>query len=60
MKKIMKIAIIIAIVSSISVQAFAATPLYNPVKLPKIPTITVPKMDFSAAIDAYLKEHPIT
>ena len=64
MKKIMKIAIIIAIiiviVSSISVQAFAATPLYKPVKLPKIPTITVPKMDSSVAIDAYLKEHPVT
>lgn len=59
MKKFAKIAIIIAIVSSISVQAFAATPLYKPVKLPKIPTITVPKMDFSAAIDAYLKEHPL-
>ena len=60
MKKLAKIAIIIAIVSSISVQTFAATPLYKPVKLPVIPTITLPRMDFSAAVDAYLKDHPVT
>lgn len=60
MKKIAKIAIIIAIVSSISVQVFAATPLYKPVKLPKIPTITVPHYDFSYAVEQYLKEHPVT
>ena len=63
MKKIAKIAIIIAIiiviVSSISVQTFAATPLYKPVKLPTI-KITVPHYDFSYAVEQYLKEHPVT
>lgn len=59
MKKIMIIAIIIAIVSSISVQAFAATPLYKPVKLPSI-QITLPHYDFSYAVEQYLKEHPVT
>ena len=59
MKKIMKIAIIIAIVSSISVQAFAATPLYKPVKLPTI-KITLPHYDFSYAVNKYLEEHPVT
>ena len=59
MKKIMKIAIVIAIVSTISIQAFAATPLYKPVKLPTI-NITVPHYDFSYAVEQYLKEHPVT
>lgn len=59
MKKIAKIAIIIAIVSSISVHAFAATPLYKPVKLPSI-QITLPHYDFSYAVEQYLKEHPVT
>ena len=62
MKKLAKIAIIIAIiiaiVSSISVQAFAATPLYKPVKLPTY-TITVPHYDFSYAVEQYLEEHPL-
>ena len=61
MNKIAKIAIIIAIVSSISVQAFAATPnpLFKPVKIPTI-KITVPHYDFSYAVEQYLKEHPVT
>lgn len=46
--------------SVLTISASAATPLYKPVKLPAIPTITLPKMDFSAAVDAYLKEHPVT
>lgn len=58
MKKI--IALIIA-ASVLAVTANAATPkqFYKPVKMPKY-TITLPKMDFSSAVDAYLKEHPIT
>lgn len=60
MKKFVKIAITVLAISALSVQVFAATPLYKPVKLPKIPTITVPHYDFSSAVDAYLKEHPIT
>lgn len=59
MKKFAKIAIIIAIVSSISVQAFAATPLYKPVKFPSI-QITFPHYDFSYAVEQYLREHPVT
>lgn len=59
MKHITKLAIILAAVASLSVNILAATPLYKPVKLPSY-TITLPKMDFSAAVDAYLKEHPIT
>ena len=59
MKKIVKIVITIATVTALSMNIFAATPLYKPVKLPKY-TITVPHYDFSAAVDAYLKEHPIT
>lgn len=60
MKHIIKTSIILAAVASLSVNVLAATPLYKPVKLPKIPTITVQHYDFSAAVDAYLKEHPIT
>lgn len=58
MKKIVKIVITIATVTALSVNIFAATPLYKPVKLPKI-QITVPHYDFSYAVDQYLKEHPI-
>lgn len=60
MKHITKLAITIAAVAALSVNVLAATPLYKPVKLPKIPTITLPHYDFSYAVDAYLKEHPIT
>ena len=58
MKKI--IALIIA-ASALAITASAATPkqLYKPVKLPSY-TITLPKMDFSAAVDAYLDAHPVT
>lgn len=58
MKKI--IALIIA-ASALAITASAATPnpLYKPVKLPSY-TITLPHYDFSAAVDAYLKEHPVT
>ena len=59
MKKIVKIVITIAAVAVLSVNIFAATPLYKPIKLPSY-TITLPHYDFSAAVDAYLKEHPIT
>lgn len=59
MKKFAKIAIIIAIVSSISVQAFAATPLYKPVKIPTF-KITLPHYDFSYAVEQYLKDHTVT
>ena len=59
MKHIIKTSIIIAAVAALSVNIFAATPLYKPVKLPTI-KITVPHYDFSYAVDAYLKEHPIT
>lgn len=55
MKKIIAIMITVC---ALTISASAATPLYKPVKLPKI-QITVPHYDFSAAIDAYLKEHPI-
>lgn len=53
------IAIIIT-ASVLAVTASAATPkqLYKPVKLPSY-TITLPKMDFSYAVEQYLKEHPI-
>lgn len=57
MKKL--IAIILS-ASVLAITASAATPLYKPVKLPKIPTITVPHYDFSYAIEQYLKEHPIS
>lgn len=58
MKKL--IAIIIT-ASVLAISASAATPkyFYKPVKLPSI-QITLPRMDFSAAVDAYLKEHPVT
>lgn len=59
MKKFVKIAIIIASVFVMSVNIFAATPLYKPVKLPKI-QITLPHYDFSYAVEQYLKEHPVT
>ena len=59
MKHITKLAIILAAVAAMSVNIFAATPLYNPVKLPKIPTITVQHYDFSYAVEQYLKEHPL-
>ena len=58
MKKLIKMVIMLAAVSALSVQAFAATPLYKPVKLPTI-KITVPHYDFSYAVEQYLKEHPI-
>ena len=59
MKKI--IALMLA-VCALTISAAAATPkyFYKPVKLPAIPTITLPKMDFSAAVDAYIKDHPVT
>lgn len=59
MKKIVKIVITIAAVAVLSVNIFAATPLYKPIKLPSY-TITLPHYDFSYAVDQYLKEHPIT
>lgn len=59
MKHITKLAITIAAVAALSVNIFAATPLYKPVKLPSY-TITLPHYDFSYAVDQYLKEHPIT
>lgn len=59
MKHITKLAITIATVTALSVNIFAATPLYKPVKLPKI-QITLPHYDFSYAVEQYLKEHPIT
>ena len=48
-------------VCALSISASAATPkyFYKPVKMPSY-TITLPKMDFSVAVDAYLQEHPIT
>ena len=58
MKKFVKIAITVLAISALSVQAFAATPLYKPVKIPTI-KITVPHYDFSYAVEQYLKEHPI-
>ena len=59
MKKIIAI-IITASVLAISASAVTPKYFYKPVKLPAIPTITLPKMDFSAAVDAYLKDHPVT
>lgn len=59
MKKFVKIVVTVLAISALSVQVFAATPLYKPVKLPKIPTITVPHYDFSYAVEQYLKEHPL-
>lgn len=59
MKHITKLAITIAAVVALSVNIFAATPLYKPIKMPKI-QITLPHYDFSYAVDQYLKEHPIT
>ena len=52
---------IIIMASVLAVTASAATPkqLYKPVKLPSI-QITLPRMDFSAAVYAYLKENPVT
>ena len=52
---------IIITASVLAVTASAATPkyFYKPVKLPSI-QIMLPKMDFSAAVDAYLKDHPVT
>lgn len=58
MKKIIAL-IIAASVLAITASAATPNPLYKPVKLPKY-TITVPHYDFSYAVDAYLKEHPIT
>lgn len=54
-----KIIAIMMTVCTLTISASAATPLYKPVKLPKIPTITVPHYDYSASIDAYLEEHPL-
>lgn len=59
MKKFVKIVVTVLAISALSVQVFAATPLYKPVKLPKI-QITLPHYDFSYAVEQYLKEHPIT
>ena len=56
MKKI--IALIIA-ASVLAISASAATPLYKPVKIPTI-KFTVPRYDFSFAVEQYLKEHPVT
>ena len=60
MKHIIKTSIILAAVSALTVNVLAATPkeFYKPIKLP-IYSITLPKMDFSAAVDAYLEEHPL-
>ena len=52
------IALIIA-ASVLAISASAATPLYKPVKIPTI-KITVPRYDFSFAVEQYLKEHPVT
>ena len=54
-----KIIAIILTVCALTISASAATPLYKPVKLPAIPTITLPHYDFSYAVEQYLKEHPI-
>lgn len=59
MKKLIKMVIMLAAVSALSVQASAATPLYKPVKLPTI-KITVPHYDFSYAVEQYLKDHTVT
>ena len=61
MKKLIKMVVMLAAVSALSVQAFAATPnpLFKPVKIPTI-KITVPHYDFSYAVEQYLKEHPIS
>ena len=53
-----KLIAIILTVCALSISASAATPLYKPVKLPKI-QITLPHYDFSYAVEQYLKEHPI-
>ena len=57
-----KLIAIVLTVCALSISASAATPkyFYKPVKLPTIPTITLQRMDFSAAVDAYLKDHPVT
>lgn len=55
-----KIIAIILTVCALTISASAATPLYKPVNLPKIPTITLPHYDFSYAVEQYLKEHPIS
>lgn len=56
-----KLIAIMMTVCALTISAAAATPkaFYKPVKSPKV-QITVPKMDFSAAIEAYLKDHPVT
>ena len=54
-----KIIAIMMTVCALSISAYAATPLYKPVKLPSI-KITVPHYDFSYAVEQYLKEHPVT
>ena len=54
-----KIIAIMMTVCALSISAFAATPLYKPVKIPTI-KITVPHYDFSYAVEQYLKEHPIS
>ena len=59
MKKLIKMVIMLAAVSALSVQAFAATPLYKPVKIPTV-KITLPHYDFSYAVSKYLEEHPVT
>lgn len=59
MKHIIKTSIILAAVAALTVNVLAATPLYKPVKLPKI-QITLPHYDFSYAVEKYLEEHPIS
>ena len=58
MKHIIKTSIVLAAVAALSINTFAATPLYKPVKLPAF-KITVPHYDFSYAVEQYLKEHPL-
>ena len=53
-----KIIAIMMTVCTLTISASAATPLYKPVKLPKI-QITLPHYDFSYAVEQYLKEHPL-
>jgi hypothetical protein len=53
-----KIIAIMLTACALSISASAATPLYKPVKLPKI-KITVPHYDFSYAVEKYLEEHPL-
>lgn len=58
-KRMKKIIALIIAASVLAISASAATPLYKPVKIPTI-KITVPRYDFSFAVEQYLKEHPVT